>query len=87
MDLLNGLVSVLAAGSLLISGALEERDPFEEKRSAMRSLKALRAEDLPAYAEVLDRLFGSGILISVAGPQDAETPPPCFTKVDRGMLR
>ena len=77
----------VARAELAISGALEERDPFEEKRSAMRSLKALRAEDLPAYAEVLDRLFGSGILISVAGPQDAETPPPCFTKVDRGMLR
>ena len=80
-------VGPIRRADLAISGLLCGRDYFEESREAMRALKSLTMEDLSAWAILPDRLYESGLKITVTGPGNAGVLPEVFSTVNRDYLK
>ena len=77
----------IGRASLAVSGLLQGRDYFAEKREAMRELKTLTPEKLVPWTELLDRLHETGLKVTVTGPDNKDTLQELFTIVNSEMLK
>ena len=70
-----------------LSGALENRDLFEESRKNMRSLKGMKVSDLEGYAQILDILNERGLKVTVTSPQKLREMQEFFPIVNTDYLK
>ena len=77
----------IARASLAVSGLLKGRDYFQETREAMQALKGLTLEELTTWADSLDRLYETGLKVTVTGSDHADELPDLFTIVNTDLLK
>ena len=77
----------IGRASLAVSGMLQNRDYFTETREAMRALKNLSPEELIPWTFLLDRLYESGLKVTVTGPENKDKIAELFTIVNSDLLK
>ena len=80
-------IGPIGRANLAIAGLLQGRDFFEETRQAMHALKTLTTKDLAVWADLLDRLYDSGLKVTVTSPMNADVLQEMFPVVLTELLK